>query len=94
MALYSKEFVEKHFEEWTWDFSVEEIGMQLQPDQNIHVICEGYGFISIYMTKEGVRSVVFDVETFDDGSKNVEIVSIADLDRRYLEGSLPWQKKD
>lgn len=95
MAEYSKEFIEKHFDdpEFPWDFSIDNISIRLQPNQHLHAICEGYGFISIYRTLEGERSAVFEVDTFEDGGRSVEIVAIKDLDRRYSEGSLPWQKK-
>jgi hypothetical protein len=93
MADYSKEFVERHFEdpEFPWDFCIEDIGMTLQPDEYVAMICEGYGFTGIYMTPEGERSVIYTLEEVEGGNA-IEVISIVDLDKRYNEGSLPWQK--
>ena len=93
MADYSIEFVFTHFEdpEFPWDFCIEDIGMTLQPEEYVPIVCEGYGFTGIYMTPEGERSVIFNLEE-TEGGNTIEVVSVVDLDRLYSEGNLPWQR--
>lgn len=93
MAEYSKEFVLAHFEdpEFPWDFCIEDISKTLQPEEYVPMICEGYGFLGIYLTAEGGISLIYVVREVEDGQE-IEAINIADLDRRYNERSLPWQK--
>ena len=91
MADYSKEFVDKHFEDpqFSWDFEIAEIGASLEKDHIYPVICEGYGFLGIYRDSEGMLELVFEHPTDDLG---VEMVPLDELDKRYVESSLPWQR--
>lgn len=48
MAEFSKQWCEKFDPKRIWDFDIEEIANNnLQPEQYVPMICEGYGFIAI-----------------------------------------------
>jgi len=53
MADYSKEYTGVEFE----DFSIKEIFNALAPDTYIPQICEGFGFLAIARSAEGVCQV-------------------------------------
>lgn len=91
MADFSKEYVERQFEDpqFPWDFEIEKIGKDLYRDHVYPVICEGYGFVAIYKNKEGKIQLAFDNPKEDIG---LEMVDLEDLDERYKQKSLPWQK--
>jgi hypothetical protein len=47
MAEFSKQWAEINDPEGGWDFDVEEISNQLEPNHYVPMICEGFGFIAI-----------------------------------------------
>ena len=47
MAEFCKQWAEINDPEFGWDFDIEEISNQLQPNHYIPIICEGFGFITI-----------------------------------------------
>jgi hypothetical protein len=92
MADFSKQYIERQFEDpqFPWDFDISEIGNGLENDHIHPIICEGYGFIGVYKSTDGKVQLAFDnpMAEFD-----LEMVDLEDLDRRYEEHSLPWQKR-
>lgn len=92
MADFSKEFVERHFEDdqFPWDFEITKIGQELEPNHAYSAICEGYGFVAIYKSKDGKTQLFFDDPNGEDG---LEIVDLEQLEERYAQSSLPWQKE-
>jgi hypothetical protein len=91
MAEFSKQYVERQFEdpEFAWDFDIEEIGKDLQNDHIHPMICEGYGFLGVFKNQKGEIELAFEHPTEDLG---LEMVPYDQLDKRYREGSLPWQR--
>ena len=47
MAEFSKQYVEKYQPDMGWDFDIEEVSNQLDPNHYVPMICEGFGFIAI-----------------------------------------------
>jgi hypothetical protein len=47
MAEFSKQWAEKYDPEGGWDFDIEEVSNQLDPNHYVPMICEGFGFIAI-----------------------------------------------
>jgi len=47
MAEFSKQWVEKYDPEFGWDFDIEEVSNQLDPNHYVPMICEGFGFVAI-----------------------------------------------
>ena len=47
MAEFSKQWVDINDPEFGWDFDIEEVTSQLNPNHYIPIICEGFGFIAI-----------------------------------------------
>jgi hypothetical protein len=47
MAEFSKQWAEKYDPEFGWDFDIEEVSNQLDPNHYVPMICEGFGFIAI-----------------------------------------------
>lgn len=61
MANFSKDYVEKYFPEWCYDFSVGEIFDNLEDGFYRNKICEGFGFIAI-SKNNGICEVAFRTE--------------------------------
>jgi hypothetical protein len=59
MADFSKEYCERYDFDMPYDFSVMEIFDELEPGYYQSCICEGYGFVAILKTKDGVCEVAF-----------------------------------
>ena len=47
MAEFCKQWAEINDPEYGWDFDIEEVSNQLEPNHYVPMICEGYGFIAI-----------------------------------------------
>ena len=47
MAEFSKQWAEKYDPEFGWDFDIEEVSNQLDPNHYVPMICEGFGFVAI-----------------------------------------------
>jgi hypothetical protein len=47
MAEFSKQWAEINDPEFGWDFDIEEVSNQLDPNHYVPMICEGFGFIAI-----------------------------------------------
>ena len=47
MAEFSKQWAEINDPEFGWDFDIEEVSNQLEPNHYVPMICEGFGFIAI-----------------------------------------------
>jgi hypothetical protein len=47
MAEFCKQWAEKYDPEFGWDFDIEEVSNQLDPNHYVPMICEGFGFIAI-----------------------------------------------
>jgi hypothetical protein len=47
MAEFSKQWAEVNDPEGGWDFDIEEVSNQLDPNHYVPLICEGFGFIAI-----------------------------------------------
>ena len=47
MAEFCKQWVQINDPEFGWDFDIEEVSNQLEPNHYIPMICEGFGFIAI-----------------------------------------------
>jgi hypothetical protein len=59
MAEFSKQWTEKNDPELTWDFDIEEVASNLEPEYYTPIICEGLGFIAIGKDKEGEITLAF-----------------------------------
>ena len=47
MAEFCKQWAEINDPEGGWDFDIEEVSNQLDPNHYVPMICEGFGFIAI-----------------------------------------------
>ncbi len=47
MAEFSKQWAEINDPEFGWDFDIEEVSNQLDPNHYVPMICEGFGFVAI-----------------------------------------------
>jgi hypothetical protein len=47
MAEFSKQWAEINDPGFGWDFDIEEVSNQLDPNHYVPMICEGFGFIAI-----------------------------------------------
>jgi len=47
MAEFCKQWAEINDPEGGWDFCIEEVSNQLDPNHYVPMICEGFGFIAI-----------------------------------------------
>jgi hypothetical protein len=70
MAEFSKEYCERYNFEMPYDFSIEEICSELRPGYYQSHICEGYGFIAIAKSKEGVCQVAFPLP-YEEGDEQM-----------------------
>ncbi len=68
MADFSKEYCERYDFETPHDFSVMEIFNELEPGFYQSCICEGYGFIAILKTRDGVCEVAFPLN-YEEGDE-------------------------
>jgi hypothetical protein len=60
MAEFSKQYVQNFETEiGGWDFDIEEIAEELEPNQAISMICEGFGFSWISKNNEGDTLLIF-----------------------------------
>ena len=53
MAEFSKQYCEAHDPEMSWDFDIDQMAKQVQPEHYIPIICEGFGFVAIGKNEEG-----------------------------------------
>jgi hypothetical protein len=70
MAEFCKQWVEINDPEFGWDFDIEEISNQLEPNHYIPIICEGFGFIAIGKDNENKITLAIptgEFETDEDG---------------------------
>ena len=70
MADFSKEFCENYDSGIPYDFSIEEVFKDLKPGYYTSYICEGYGFIAISKTEEGVCQVAFPIP-YEEGDEQM-----------------------
>lgn len=47
MAEFSKQWAQIYDPDFGWDFDIEEVSNQLDPNHYVPMICEGFGFIAI-----------------------------------------------
>lgn len=71
MADFSKEYCERYDFEMPHDFSVMEIFNELEPGFYQSCICEGYGFIAILKTRDGVCEVAFPLDWGEGDEQHV-----------------------
>ena len=70
MAEFSKQWVQINDPEFGWDFDIEEVSNQLNPNHYIPLICEGFGFIAIGKDNENkimLAMPIGEFETDEDG---------------------------
>ena len=70
MAEFSKQWVQINDPEFGWDFDIEEVSNQLNPNHYIPLICEGFGFIAIGKDNENKIMLAMptgEFETDEDG---------------------------
>jgi hypothetical protein len=70
MAEFSKQWVQINDPEFGWDFDIEEVSNQLDPNHYIPLICEGFGFIAIGKDNENKIMLAMptgEFETDEDG---------------------------
>jgi hypothetical protein len=70
MADFSKEYCERYDFDMPHDFSIEEICNNLKPGYYQSCICEGYGFIAIAKSKEGICEVAFPLP-YEEGDEQM-----------------------
>ena len=70
MADFSKEFCENYDPDMPYDFSIEEVFKDLKPGYYTSYICEGYGFVAISKTEEGVCQVAFPIP-YEEGDEQM-----------------------
>lgn len=60
MAEFSKQYVQNYKSEiGGWDFDIEEIAEDLEPNEAIKMICEGFGFSWISKNEKGEIQLIF-----------------------------------
>lgn len=70
MAEFSKQWAEINDPEFGWDFDIEEVSNQLDPNHYVPMICEGFGFIAIGKDNENKIMLAMptgEFETDEDG---------------------------
>lgn len=72
MADFSKEYCETYDFEMPYGFSVIEVFNELQPGYYLPYICEGYGFIAIAKSEEGVCQVAFPLAYEEEDEQTVK----------------------
>ena len=66
MANFSKEYVEKYFPEWCYDFSVDEMFNEIEEGNYRSKICEGFGFVGV-SKNNGICEVAFLTDKDESG---------------------------
>jgi len=65
MAEFCKQWAEINDPEGGWDFDIEEISNQLEPNHYIPIICEGFGFIAIGKDNENKITLAIPTGKFE-----------------------------
>jgi len=80
MSEYSKQYCDRYDPGFPYDFDLDEMYAQLQPGENMPLICEGFGFTHIAKTDEGIRQVVF--TNYDEDGNYFKFIDFDEIDNK------------
>ena len=92
MADYSKEYCALHMGAgFIGDFSIVDEVVTIPVNHYRSIICEGYGFIAIGKSLQGVVELGFRFNDPASADEHTVWIPFVDLEAKYQAGELPWQ---
>lgn len=82
MSEFSKQYCDRYDPGFPHDFDLDELYAQLQPEESLPIVCEGFGFTHIAKDKDGIRQVVF--TNWAEEGDDYKFVDYDDLDKNTV----------